>query len=67
MHRKYEKDLEEWLHNPRKKPLVVYGARQVGKTYLIKNIFAETHFKNKYLIDLSIRALIVLKKMLDRI
>lgn len=54
MHRKYEKDLEEWLHNPRKKPLVVYGARQVGKTYLIKNIFAETHFKNKYLyIDCS--------------
>lgn len=28
--------------------LIVWGARQVGKTYLIKNIFAETYYRNNY-------------------
>lgn len=41
--------LIEWNHNKRKKPLIVWGARQVGKTYLIKDIFAETFYKNSYL------------------
>ncbi len=27
---------------------MVWGARQVGKSYLIKDLFAEKYFKNKY-------------------
>ncbi len=46
--------LEEWKTNPRRKPLVVWGARQVGKTYLVKDIFAETHYKDNYIyVDLK--------------
>ncbi len=41
--------LIEWNNNKRKKPLIVWGARQVGKTYLVKNIFAETYYKNNYI------------------
>ena len=35
--------LIEWNNNKRKKPMIVWGARQVGKTYLVKDIFAETY------------------------
>ena len=41
--------LIEWNNNKHKKPLIVWGARQVGKTYLIKNIFAETYYKDSYI------------------
>lgn len=41
--------LIEWNHSNRRKPLMVWGARQVGKTYLIKDIFAETYYKDKYI------------------
>ena len=39
----------EWNHNKRRKPLIVWGARQVGKTYLIKDIFAEAYYKDNYI------------------
>ena len=29
--------------------MIVWGARQVGKTYLVKEIFAETYYKNNYI------------------
>ena len=29
--------------------MIVWGARQVGKTYLIRDLFAETYYKNSYL------------------
>lgn len=48
MYRKYIKNLTNWLNSDRRKPLIVWGARQVGKTTLIKDIFAEEYFKNKY-------------------
>lgn len=38
--------LIDWNKNQNKKPLIVWGARQVGETYLIKDIFAETYYKN---------------------
>lgn len=41
--------LVEWNNNKRKKPLIVWGARQVGKTYLVKDIFAETYYRNNYI------------------
>lgn len=54
MDRKYLKDLVEWNNDVDRKPLLVLGARQVGKTYLIKDIFANTYYKNSYLrIDCS--------------
>lgn len=54
MNRKYLSQLENWLNDPDRKPLMVWGARQVGKSYLVEELFAKKHFKDKYLkIDLS--------------
>jgi len=41
--------LISWNNDKRRKPLIVWGARQVGKTYLIKNIFAEKYYKDNYI------------------
>ena len=41
--------LIDWNNNKRKKPLIVWGARQVGKTYLVLELFAETYYKNSYI------------------
>lgn len=49
MDRNARQQLINWNNNSRKKPLIVWGARQVGKTYLVKNIFAETYYKDKYI------------------
>lgn len=38
-------DLERWKNNPKRKPLIVQGARQVGKTWIMKE-FAKSSFKN---------------------
>ncbi len=42
--------LESWLNQPNRKPLVLRGARQVGKTWLIRD-FAQQ--KNKKLIEIN--------------
>lgn len=42
-------NLVDWNKNKKKKPLIVWGARQVGKTYLVKDIFAETYYKENYI------------------
>ena len=48
-------DIIKWENSKHRKPLMVWGARQVGKTYLIKNVFAETYYKNSYIyIDFKI-------------
>lgn len=49
MERIATQNLIDWNNNRRKKPLIVWGARQVGKTYLVKDIFAETYYKNNYI------------------
>ena len=41
--------LIEWNKKSKRKPLIVYGARQVGKTFLIKDIFAEKYYKNRFI------------------
>ena len=46
-------ELTNWYKKKRRKPLVIWGARQVGKTYLIKNIFAKRYFKDYLYIDLK--------------
>ena len=39
------KKLTDWKNNPKRKPLLLQGARQVGKTYLIKE-FAKNEYEN---------------------
>ncbi len=43
--RKIDKYLIEWKNNPEKKPLIVKGARQIGKTESIRN-FAKNNYNN---------------------
>jgi predicted AAA+ superfamily ATPase len=50
MKRLIESKLLEWKNSSRRKPLIVRGARQVGKTYTITG-FGRTNFKNYVVID----------------
>lgn len=45
MERKIVKDLDKWKHSENRKPLIVYGARQVGKTHLALT-FGREKYKN---------------------
>ena len=54
MERKYLKNLEKWYNDPFRKPMLIYGARQVGKTTLIKDIFAKKYFEKVIYIDFKI-------------
>lgn len=45
MYRKVINQLKEWKDDPRRKPLILAGARQVGKTYLLKQ-FGKQEFDN---------------------
>src|SRR5437868_1942148 len=38
MDRTVSADLDAWLKGPRRKPLVLRGARQVGKTWLVRDL-----------------------------
>ncbi len=49
MFREKISDLISWKEKPNRKPLIVNGARQVGKSWLIKH-FGETYFEGKVLI-----------------
>ena len=54
MKRKMEARLLEWKHRmENRKPLLVNGARQVGKTYLLRE-FGEKYFKNTVYINLEV-------------
>lgn len=44
------KDLEKWLKSPTRKPLVIRGARQVGKTWLVREF---ARLNNLNLIELN--------------
>lgn len=47
--------LTKWNIRNNRKPLIVWGARQVGKTYLVKDIFAEEYYPDAYIyIDFKI-------------
>lgn len=45
MKREIYSQLLEWKENPSRKPLMLYGARQVGKTYIVKE-FGNREFDN---------------------
>lgn len=55
MERLAMQNLIAWTQNKKRKPLIVWGARQVGKTYLVKDLFAEKYYKDNYIyIDFKI-------------
>ena len=54
MKRLAEKQILEWKNSPRRKPLIIRGARQVGKTWLVDNFLAE-QFDSFVKIDLEKR------------
>ena len=45
MYRNQIEKLIEWKNNKNKKPLIIRGARQVGKTWLMKE-FGENYYQN---------------------
>ncbi|MDR1098097.1 MAG: AAA family ATPase, partial [Tannerella sp.] len=45
MKRKISDSLVEWKNSRERKPLIVNGARQVGKTYILEQ-FGEEYFQN---------------------
>jgi len=45
MYREISKELLKWKESKRRKPLMITGVRQCGKTYVIKE-FGEKHFDN---------------------
>ena len=47
--------LTKWNARKNRKPLIVWGARQVGKTYLVKDIFAEEYYPDAYIYILILR------------
>jgi len=48
--RLFVEQLKNWKLSPHRKPLIVRGARQVGKTYIVKK-FAATHFKRTHYVN----------------
>ena len=45
MYRNIINELVRWKESPNRKPLVLLGARQVGKTYILQH-FGKTHYKH---------------------
>ena len=45
MERTIYQDLLKWKNNPDRKPLILLGARQVGKTFILKE-FGDREFDN---------------------
>lgn len=62
MKRKISNKLHEWKDKPNRMPLLVGGARQVGKTYILEE-FGREHFENTVYLNLEIEN--ALTRMLD--
>lgn len=54
LQRKMMADLIAWKNRPRRKPLLVFGARQVGKTFLV-DCFGRQHYQNYFYINLALQ------------
>lgn len=52
MKRSIEQQLCEWKASNNRKPLILNGARQVGKTYLLRE-FGEKYYKNVVYVNLE--------------
>ena len=46
MQRRLLQELLNWKNSPKRKPLLLEGARQVGKTYLLETLFGKVHYDN---------------------
>ena len=47
-------DLLSWMRAPRRKPVLVDGARQTGKTHLIEQIFGARQFRKVHKLDFNL-------------
>ena len=52
MKRKITQQLIEWKYSPSRKPLILNGARQVGKTFILRE-FGKQNYKNTVYINLE--------------
>jgi predicted AAA+ superfamily ATPase len=57
MKRKISDSLVEWKNSSERKPLIVNGARQVGKTYILEQ-FGEEYFQNVVYLNMEIEGAI---------
>ena len=57
MQRKISRQLIAWKNNPKRMPLIVNGARQVGKTYIVKE-FGSQFFKQVVHVNLETNRLV---------
>lgn len=55
MKRKISESLLEWKYSDERKPLILNGARQVGKTYILEE-FGKEHFENVIYINMEIES-----------
>ena len=53
MKRKITEQLVAWKNRPGHKPLILQGARQVGKTYILEK-FGEVYYKNHIRVSLDL-------------
>ena len=53
--------LDDWLKEPNRKPLVLSGARQVGKTWLLKE-FGRTRFDSVAYVNFDKNASAAMRK-----
>ena len=51
MQRLLLKQLKDWANLSRRKPILLDGARQSGKSYLLKQLFGEVHFPKVHVVD----------------
>lgn len=52
MYRELEKELISWKSQTERYPLIIRGARQVGKSYLVET-FGKNHFQNTVVVNLE--------------
>ena len=52
MERTITHELVKWKNTPKRMPLLLHGARQVGKTYIIRE-FGKTHYRNIAYVNLE--------------
>ena len=62
MKREIYQHLIEWKESPTRKPLILYGARQVGKTYILKE-FGKNEFGNMVYINCYLNQVDILNKL----
>ena len=56
MYREKIEELKKWKKSPTRKPLIIRGARQVGKTWLMKE-FGNTEYKNVIYVNFELQDL----------